>query len=359
MTRFRSVPALALMLMLSSSAFAAEPTLPELFNRAKGEFASGDHKTSLASFEQLDRNSSAPGLENDRTKLVPVITFYRAANLAALGRKDEARDMFLTYLGYMPAAAITSPPYSKQIVAAFEAARKESNSKAATLMVAYERFTVPAGWTLPADAAWSSTPVRYLLTPSQKKEYESLSTDSVRADFADRFWGQLDPTPGTPANELRAEFERRIAFADATFTEAKKRGSDTDRGAAFAVLGPPTYAGITVLAQSDEAIGQLRESGNSEVLKGSGVRVDRKAPRDNPARVDTRRPTLETDAQRGKRESWYYRQPRIPAGVPYKEVRMEFLTKPGYGTGVLQKDPEPLKMIAQAAENARATRKLN
>ena len=357
MTGFRGVPALVLMSILTFSASAAEPTLPELFNRAKGEFASGDYKASLASFELLDKNSSAPGFENDRTKLVPVITFYRAANLAALNRKDEARDMFITYLSYMPNAAITSPPYSKQIVAAFDQARKESASKAATLAVAYDRFRTPANWSLPADAAWASSPVRHLLTTAQKKEYESLTSDDTRAEFVSRFWSQLDPTPGTPANEFRSEFERRIAFADATFSEDQKRGSMTERGAAFAVLGPPTYAGVSVLAASADVMGQLRGGGNSDMMgSASGPIANRGIGTMTGSRATD---NLETDDKRGKRESWYYRGNRLPAGVPFKEVRVEFVTKQGYGTGVLQKDPEPLKLIAQAAENARATKKLN
>lgn len=356
MVRIR-IAATAFALISSMSAIAAEPTLPELFNRAKAEFGSGDYKASLSSFEQLDARSRTPGFESDRAKLVPVITFYRAANLAALGRKDDARDMFITYLGYMPNASITSPPYSKQVVAAFEQARKESSGKAATLAVAYERFAAPAGWTLPADAAWSMSPVRHLLTSAQKKEYESLSSDGARGEFVERFWSQFDPTAGTPANEFRAEFERRIAFADATFSEDEKRGSATERGAAFALLGPPTYAGVSVIAQTDEVMGQLRDSGNSGGL--NSLAGGKSAVKENVRNTSSRAGNLESDAQRGKRESWYYRQSRIPAGLAYKEVRVDFLTKQGYGVGVLQKDPEPLKMIAQAAENARTQKKLN
>jgi len=35
------------------------------------------------------------------------------ANLAALGRKDDAKEAFITYLAYMPNAAIASPPFPK------------------------------------------------------------------------------------------------------------------------------------------------------------------------------------------------------------------------------------------------------
>ena len=91
------------------SVFAADPSLPDLFKRAKEKFAAGDNKGSLSDFELLDTNSAQPGFENDRAKLLPVVTFYRGANMAALGRKAEAKDAFIAYLGFVPTAAIASP----------------------------------------------------------------------------------------------------------------------------------------------------------------------------------------------------------------------------------------------------------
>jgi hypothetical protein len=93
MTSFRSLTCAALFL-ITCNAIAADPTLPELFKHAKDTFAAGDYKSSLAYFELLDSKSARPGFEADRAKLIPVITFYRGANLSALGRRDEAREAF-------------------------------------------------------------------------------------------------------------------------------------------------------------------------------------------------------------------------------------------------------------------------
>src|SRR5436309_4708072 len=111
----------ALLLLITCSAVAADPTLPELFKRGKDKFAAGDYKGSLADFELLDANSAKPGLEADRAKLIPVVTFYRGANLAALGRKNDAKEAFIAYLALMPAAAIKSPPFPQTTVDNFEA----------------------------------------------------------------------------------------------------------------------------------------------------------------------------------------------------------------------------------------------
>jgi len=326
----------SLLLFITCSALAADPTLPELFKRAKDEFSAGDYKASLADFELLDTNSAKPGFEADRAKLIPVVTFYRGANLAALGRKNDAKEAFISYLEYVPTAAIASPPFPKATVDVFEQARKESAGRSGTIRTAFLSFATPAGWTLPADEHWIESPVKYLLTPAQKKEYATFTSNAERASFIDAFWKQLDPTPTTDANEFRAEFERRLAFADETLGTPKLAGHLSDRAAVFALLGPPTYAGIKALASGDDAMDQLRSGGLA-----TGGRE------------------LQQRGSLGQLESWYYRPGRIPAGVPYREVRFDFMTKEGYGTSVLQKDAEPIQTLGIAADNARRDKKLN
>jgi hypothetical protein len=40
-------------------------------------------------------------------------------------------------------------------------------------------------------------------------------------------------------------------------------------------------------------------------------------------------------------------------------VKVSFLTKEGYGTGVLQKDPQPMQTLGFAADAARRDKRLN
>ena len=324
----------ALLLFITCSALAADPTLPELFKRAKEKFAAGDHKGSLADFELLDTNSAKPGYATDRAKLLPVITFYRGANLAALDKKNEAKDAFITYLNFKPDAMIASPPFPTATVDIFEQARKVVASQAMSISGTYASFAAPAEWKLEADEHWLDTPIRYLATPAQKKEYSALTANADRAAFVETFWKDLHPTPGTPVNELRAEFERRVAYADATFGTPKLPGRFTDRAAVFAFLGAPTYASQSDISSGSDPMDQLR-------VGGAGGRE------------------LERQGSHGARESWYYRAGRIPAGVPFKEVRFDFITKEGYGTSVMQKESEPMQTLGIAAEAARREKKLN
>ena len=229
-------------------------TLPELFKQAKDEFAAGNYQKSLADFETLDAESQKPGMEADRAKLASVILFYRGANLAALGRKDEAKDTFIAYLSYMPNASISTPAFPKATVDVFDAARKDVAGKNNTLLAMYTQFRPRAGWSLAADQAWPESPVRYLLTPDQKKQYAALATPAEREAFVNSFWAAFDPTPGTPQNEFRSEFERRVAFADATFSTDKALGGATDRGAVFTFLGPPTFGGVASVTANEDVM---------------------------------------------------------------------------------------------------------
>jgi GWxTD domain-containing protein len=359
------------LLISAAPLFAADQSLPELFKLAKEKFAAGDYKSSLAYFELLDAESAKPGFENDRAKLIPVVTFYRGANLAALGKKAEAKQAFVAYLALTPNASIASPPFPKATVDLFEQARNQAGSTSQTMAVAYATFTAPSNWTLQPDERWIETPVRYLLTPAQRKEYATFTSNAERDTFIEAFWRQLDPTPATDVNELRNEFERRLAFADLQFSTPKLPGRETERAATFALLGPPTYVALSRIAA--DSMSQLRAQGNSKGMQGMTNESTKPVPSmpgqkggiRNPIYTEvyeSERPkedNLETDTRRGKRETWYYRSERLPKAVPYKEVRFDFITKEGYGADVFQKESEPVQALGIAAEAARRDKKLN
>src|SRR4030095_5720519 len=62
-------------------------------------------------------------------------------------------------------------------------------------------------------------------------------------DFVERFWTARATLPGESGRTYRQEFERRIAFADIYLVQdPEKRGSLSDRGMVFVLLGPPTRA---------------------------------------------------------------------------------------------------------------------
>ena len=92
----------------------------------------------------------------------------------------------------------------------------------------------------PATADWAKGPVQFLMTNEELAQWNALQNDADANAFIALFWARRDPTPGTPDNEYRDDFQRRVAYADQNFTVGKVRGALSDRGKALVVFGPPT-----------------------------------------------------------------------------------------------------------------------
>ena len=355
MRRVLAVPVLVLLLALS----AAAATLPELFQKAKEQFKLGNYKESLAAVEALDAESAKPGLEAERARLLPGLLFYKGADLAALGRSDEAEQAFEAFLASQPNATIDPALYPPKVYAAFEKARQSGAPAPRTqpdatgvISTAYRAFRAPDSKPL-VDAGddWAAGPVRWILTPSEKLDFERLSDSLARSEFIAAFWKSRDPKPETPENEYRDEFERRVAFADARFTQDETRGSVTDRGMVFVLVGPPTYNGQRPLNVSDEAgaadtSGQNRYSGSEVAMArhAGGSTTNQAAAISN---VTNPGATINRSGSNWV-ESWTYLRAELPKAIPYQELKIQFVTKEGYGRNVLQRDPNVVTAIERA-----------
>ncbi len=79
-----------------------------------------------------------------------------------------------------------------------------------------------------------------IMTPTERDVFTHLRTKSERDKFVIFFWRNRDPAPDTPENEFYKEYRERVAFADATFGhDSPKRGSQTERGYYYLLLGKP------------------------------------------------------------------------------------------------------------------------
>lgn len=79
-----------------------------------------------------------------------------------------------------------------------------------------------------------------ILTKTERAVFLRLSTDADRAKFVRLFWRMRDPQPDTAENEFQKEYEERVRYADRTFGHfSPKRGSQTERGFFYVLLGPP------------------------------------------------------------------------------------------------------------------------
>ena len=111
-------------------------------------------------------------------------------------------------------------------------------------MEAYAAFAMPADAIEidPADKFWSEGPVRWILSDGEKKEWTSLSDANLRVAFVERFWVRAPRFPaGQP--KLSSGIRASCRFRDAYLAhDAEQRGSLTDRGMVFILLGPPKTA---------------------------------------------------------------------------------------------------------------------
>jgi GWxTD domain-containing protein len=335
-------------------------TLPQLFQKAKNEFRFGSYAVSLATLETLDRESALPGHEAERAALLPGLLFYRGANLAALGRPAEARQPFQEFLSHQPNTKLDPAIYPKSVIAAFESAREElpPDGRAAegtSLAEAYRGFPRPDPGAAEAPGEdWAEGPVRHLLSPDERRDFARLVDTVARSEFVTSFWKSRDPKPETADNEFRREFEKRVRFADSRFAQDEARGSLTDRGMVFILLGPPTYSGRKALVTGDDAADAsgLSRFTPSEVRAASqpgGSNVDRQARLEQVSGAGTKI----LDATSNWIEVWHYQRENLPRGVPYQEVVFEFVTKQGYGKNVLQRDPTVLSSLERAKETIR------
>lgn len=364
MRRSARVAAVGLCFVLGVCAAAGAASLPELLQKAKEQFRNGSFSDVLRTLSEIEAESGKPGLERDRVALEPIVAFYRGASYASLGKKEEARANFAIFLKHQPNASLDAGLYSKKVISALEEARKSAaiaESPVFSLEAAYLAGPVPAERNAETPGPdWAEGPVRYVLSPSERQDYGRLSDTPSRSAFVVDFWQKRDPTPETPENEARAEFEKRVAFADSRFTQQETRGSLTDRGMVFVLVGPPTYVGRKPLGTGEDGAG---DTGLSRT-RTSDLRVAARGP-ESATRTGgaTRAAAADaaggpgktmTDAASNWREVWHYRKEKLPAGVPYLQVDFEFVTKRGYGENVLQRDSQALDTLERAKAGRRS-----
>jgi GWxTD domain-containing protein len=81
--------------------------------------------------------------------------------------------------------------------------------------------------------------VRPLLMKADIDETRVLAP-SQRRQFREDFWLARDPDPGTPDNEVRTEYERRVLTAEKRFRSDGKAAWN-DCGRTFVLLGKPDW----------------------------------------------------------------------------------------------------------------------
>ena len=351
---------LASVLVLVAALAVGDEQCVKLFLKAKEQFKLAQYDAALQSLDALAAEAEKPGNEKYRAQLPPGLAFYRGACYAALGRTAEAREKFETFLTYQPNASLDPAAYPPKVIAALEETRTSMNvaqqkpAESGTLGASYRAYQAPVEkGAEEAGADWAEGPVRFLLTGEQQDDYSRLSDPASRSEYITEFWKGRDPKPETPENEARIEFEKRVAFADVRFSQEETRGSLTDRGMVFILLGPPTWVGRKPIATGEDVADPKGMQMYSDLdvknaLRGTSTAASARIY-DKMTSSSTKLPTSDMNY----REVWHFRQELLPAGVSYQQVDFEFITRKGYGKNIWQREPRTLTTLEHARAEVR------
>ncbi|MGB9486542.1 MAG: GWxTD domain-containing protein [Terriglobia bacterium] len=84
---------------------------------------------------------------------------------------------------------------------------------------------------------WLNEEVPYIITSEERASFKKLTTDDEREQFIESFWERRNPNPGSPENEFKEEYYRRIAYANEHYASGIQ-GWRTDRGRIYIMYGP-------------------------------------------------------------------------------------------------------------------------
>ena len=90
------------------------------------------------------------------------------------------------------------------------------------------------------DRKWMEKEVGPLITEQEKAMFQQIDKDD-RKLFKKLFWMRRDYDPTTPENEFREMYEKAVDDADARFGSDRSKGSESEYGEVFLLLGTPDY----------------------------------------------------------------------------------------------------------------------
>jgi GWxTD domain-containing protein len=298
--------ALVLLVLLVPAAHAADPA--PAIAKAKAEITAGNHAAGLRLLREATAGAAAMTDLKQRSAALSAIHFYSALASSSLGEKEQATSELRSFFLYGAGSKLDASRYPGEFVSLFndvQRAVERGRASPASFDDAYPGYPPSvSSSTWPLDTWGASSEFIILGTAEEKEQWGRLRDDAARRKFIDDFWAARDPEPDTKLNEARIELLGRIAFADVAFAEGgDDRGSLTDRGRVFVLLGPPTRVSIRPLNR-------------------------REAPWSPRRTIDVG----------NAMEQWTYFREQLPKKLPHNEVVFRFISDGGSITRKMQHD---------------------
>jgi GWxTD domain-containing protein len=182
-------------------------------------------------------------------------------------------------------------------------------------------------------ADWAKGPFQHHLTAEERKQWAAIKTDEQAKQFIELFWARRDPTPGTPVNEFRNGMEERVVAADSRFSTSKLKGSATDRGKVFILMGSPTRIRRSG-SEPQKTIQTPTGTGGEESPDATSLQTY--SPKElweyqqGEVKIDMGQPTVEVAFidQYASNEWKMERVPRTDYNAVFNRVARTFITQP-------------------------------
>jgi GWxTD domain-containing protein len=174
-----------------------------------------------------------------------------------------------------------------------------------------------------SDASdWYDVAAQTLMTQEQAYDFRQLTRGAKEAKLG-QLWRSIDPTPDTAENEVKRNFQQRVAYANAHYTIYEK-GMFSDRGRVWIQFGEPDEILIERLPVSDKTLGVVTEGQIPKTSKDLLTKPDQGV-------VDTRAYEIWTYHLRGHELVPHHRMNEISAGMKFI-----FVDEQGYGDYTLR-----------------------
>ena len=317
--RTRPSTTIALIAAAAPAAFAAH-TPAEAIAAGRTAIAAGQFDRAIITMQDAIPAATMLPDPKDKAAALAAIHFYSALAFSELERDDKTKEELREFFRFKRGdVKLDESRYPVPFVRAFGevsstiqrhgGGNTPQGAPSNSFDVAYPGFNEFA-LAAPRErkiSEWSKSPEFVLLaTDQEKREWGKATDDEARRTFVSRFWQRRD-------GDFREEFERRVAFADGVFANEKTRGSLTDRGRVFVLVGKPYRVTAQPLVASRVLPSRLDDMGNRQ----------------------------------GTMEHWYYTREQLPVPLPRQSIDFVFIDAPDYGDHILQRDAYSIKELEE------------
>lgn len=237
----RKLVVVAFAAVIAFPLFAADPAAEQLA-RGRSALVKRDYERAAEILRNGIASAKTITNANEKNEALAALHFYAAVATYHSGRESAARSHLSDFFEYQPNATRVDPKrFEAGFVTLFNQVRT-GRRQAGTVSFDYlypNYQKIVAGEWEPVRGWRNTAAFTFLATPEEKKTWDDILDPALRESFVVDFWKRRDPTPGDDRNEYREEFEKRAAFADYYFGSLDVRGSLSDRGKVFVLLGRP------------------------------------------------------------------------------------------------------------------------